>query len=604
MTTQARPRSRLRRLTRVFGSQFDPEMVGLRELPFTGVFGIVVAVEVVRGTIPHPRSTVVAVSIVIVVQLVALFGAWERWPHWWQYALPLAQIAALGGLAYGSGEAASYFSSMLFLPVINLALQPGYLGLALGTAGAGVVTMLPAFLSVRPDVSPSAPTRAIVVTTCAFLVGTGASAVTQRLREQAATLESLRRQQVATMHSLEGSRDRLQALSARLEQSRDLLASVVEAATEQLIVGTDEVGTIMINSPGARVLLGGTDAVLTGSSVTDFFDPEGLRGAAAARGLGSTAVDLLQGLVGEAGVGRPEHREWTLVRLDGSSLPVEVTVTRRSLLDDAEADGYLFVATDLTQRKEAERLQDEFIGLVSHELRTPLASIMGYVELLRSDEGALTVAQNHSLDVVERNAQRLLRLVEDLLLSVQVVAGTFALDARPLDATETVRRSVANLMPTADTAGVTVTVDAPEGVSLVTDPERLGQVVENLVANAVKFSARGGTVRVSVHATAAGDGGRGAELVVADDGAGMTADELERVTKRFFRTRTAQQQRVRGLGLGLSIVDAIVTAHGGTMAIRSTPREGTTVTVDLPDAREAPAVSADPDPQATLPPST
>ncbi|MGH1565362.1 ATP-binding protein [Mumia sp. DW29H23] len=560
------------RLGRFFGSQFDPEAVGLRELPFTFVFVMVLVLELAQEPVEHPDAAVLSVSITVVVQLVAVLGDWDRWPRRWQYALPLAQIVAVGAFSYGFGHNTSFFSSMLFLPVVNLALHPGYLGVALGTIGSGVVTLIPVVVPARTVGAPTPEVRALVVTVCAFLVGAGTSAVTRRLRDQTAALERL---------------------SGRVEQSRDLLASVIDAATEQLVLATDEHGRIVVHSPGTRTLLGCSGATVDGTLVTSFVDAEELRRAAAARGPASGPDDLLRAFVGEAASGLPDRHEWTLVRPDGTTMPADVTVTRRSRLEDDASSGYLVVATDLTQQREAERLQDEFVGLVSHELRTPLASIMGYVELLRSDEGALTPEQTRSLDVVERNGRRLLRLVEDLLLSVQVAAGTFTLDARPLDAAETVRRSVANLAPTAAAAGVTVSVEAAEPVPLVSDAERLGQVVENLTANAVKFSSRGGSVRVSVRPTATGER-RGAALVVADDGVGMTDDELARVTQRFFRSRTAQRQRVRGLGLGLSIVDAIVTAHGGTLRMRSAPGEGTTVTVELPDVEPPGDVSPRP----------
>jgi signal transduction histidine kinase len=364
---------------------------------------------------------------------------------------------------------------------------------------------------------------------------------------------------------------------------------MVDAATEQLVVATDDDGRIVASSPGAHELLGCDASVLAGGRVTDFYESAELRAAADRAGLGSSPADLLRVVVGRAEEGFPERHDWTLVRPDGSRVPVDVAVTRRPRLDGHRTAGYLFVGNDLTERRESERLQDEFIGLVSHELRTPLASILGYVDLLRAGPDALSEEQARYLEVVERNAQRLLRLVNDLLLSVQLAAGTFQLTPERLDAAEVVRRSVTSLGPTAVAAGVTVDVDVPPSLPFVSDSVRLGQVTENLVANAVKFTPRGGHVRVTLRRGGDAVGGPArlhpraddVRLMVVDDGPGITEAELARVTERFFRSRDARNRRVSGLGLGLPIVASIVAAHGGHMDIDSAPDEGTSVVVDL-----------------------
>lgn len=312
----------------------------------------------------------------------------------------------------------------------------------------------------------------------------------------------------------------------------------------------------------------------------DLFDPVELREAARASGLDDSPASLLEVLVGAAQQDEPERREWTLRCADGDSVPVDLVVTRRRLVEPGP-DGYLFVANDLTERRESERLQDEFVGLVSHELRTPLSSILGYLDLLRVDAGLLPAEDLGYLGVIERNAHRLLRLVDDLLLSVQVVAETFTLTPEPSDATEIVRRSLEALGPAAIAKGVDQTLSAAGPVPLVTDPHRYAQVVENMLVNSIKFTPPGGTVVVTV--TALTDGRSGARLVVSDSGPGMTAEEIDRATARFFRSEDARRQRVRGLGLGLAIVDAVVQAHAGTMSISSEPGAGTTITVDLPD---------------------
>jgi signal transduction histidine kinase len=269
------------------------------------------------------------------------------------------------------------------------------------------------------------------------------------------------------------------------------------------------------------------------------------------------------------------------VRADGTHVPVLLSVTARR--DDAgEVRGYLFIATDQTQAKEVSRLKDEFVGLISHELRTPLSSVLGYLELIRDDtEHPLSDEQLQYLGVAERNANRLLRLVGDLLFTAQVESGRFPLEMSEVDLALIVRGAVETAQPTASTAGVDIgaaTVDAAAPPVLVRgDPLRIGQAIDNLVSNAVKFTPRGGRVSVTLSA----DAGE-ATVTVLDTGVGIPADELELLFGRFFRASTATRNAVPGVGLGLAITKAIVTAHGGRVDVESEVGVGTAFRLVLP----------------------
>jgi signal transduction histidine kinase len=257
--------------------------------------------------------------------------------------------------------------------------------------------------------------------------------------------------------------------------------------------------------------------------------------------------------------------------------------------------GWNFVGTDMTEARATERMKDQFVSLISHELRTPLSSILGYLELVMDpDSEPLTDEQRQYLTTVERNAQRLLRLVGDLLFTAQVEAGRFTLQPEDVDLAAVVRAAEETVRVTAVTAGVEVTVDVPDdGLVVAGDAVRLGQACDNLVSNAVKFTPAGGRVSLSLRAgwrTAAGeltDGEcPGAEpvalLAVSDTGLGIPAGEQGQMFTRFFRASTAQRNAVPGVGLGLSITKAITTAHGGILELQSTEGEGTTFTLTLP----------------------
>jgi signal transduction histidine kinase len=217
--------------------------------------------------------------------------------------------------------------------------------------------------------------------------------------------------------------------------------------------------------------------------------------------------------------------------------------------------------------------------MISHELRTPLSSILGYLELLRDDpQNPLSDEQLQFLGIAERNAQRLLRLVGDLLFTAQVESGHFPLDVHEVDLAAIVRASVETASPAADAAEVTLAETVPDAVvAMHVDPVRIGQAVDNLVSNAIKFTPRGGLVAIGLNVD-----GREARISVRDTGLGIPAAEVDRLFARFFRASTATRNAVPGVGLGLNITKAIITAHGGHMEVDSEEGAGTEFRIVLP----------------------
>ncbi len=226
---------------------------------------------------------------------------------------------------------------------------------------------------------------------------------------------------------------------------------------------------------------------------------------------------------------------------------------------------------------EADRLKDEFFALVSHELRTPLTSIIGYLELVLEDADALDAEPRRFLQVVERNSRRLHRLVGDLLFVAQVEAGRLSLDRHSVPLDGVVADCVEAARPRAEENGVALRFRA-EGVGAMKgDGDRLGQMLDNLVSNAVKFTPEGGTVDVYLARR-----GENALIEVRDSGIGIPGEEQHRLFQRFFRSSTATERAIPGVGLGLTISRAIVEAHGGTIGFESEEGRGTTFKVELP----------------------
>jgi len=221
----------------------------------------------------------------------------------------------------------------------------------------------------------------------------------------------------------------------------------------------------------------------------------------------------------------------------------------------------------------------QFVATVSHELRTPLTSIISFLELIRAEDDVLSPDGVRFLDIIQRNANRLLRLVGDLLLLSRIESGISPPEMVAVPLPELVRDAVRDAAPAAAGYGVTLTADTGEGPDLRGDPLGLTQVLDNLIANAVKFSHPGDTVWV--RATWADGRWR---IDVADQGIGIPPDEVDRLFQRFVRASNARTSGRPGTGLGLSVVKAIVELHGGQVTVDSALDQGTTFSIHLPAA--------------------
>ena len=451
-------------------------------------------------------------------------------------------------------------------------------------AGAGVV-----LLAARPA-APLLRLAAVAAVVLAVLV------LATRLRAQAArasALEAERRDLVTLGRS---TADELEVATRMMRARARTMTSVIDAVTEQSIIGTDRDGLIRVWNPGAERMLGLPRAdVVRHRSITEFHAPAELDGdAPPATDPAERATARFAALVQVAREQGSDVRDWTYLTADGRRLTVAVAITPRTD-DDGEQAGWNFVGTDMTEARATERLRDQFVSLISHELRTPLSSILGYLELVLDDaDQPLTDEQRQYLSTVERNAQRLLRLVGDLLFTAQVDAGRFTLQPEDVDLAGIVRGAEETARVTAAGRGVSVSVDVPDGGVVVRgDAVRLGQACDNLVSNAVKFTPAGGSVTLRLTTGWQDDDGRVtpderpgsrpvAALAVSDTGVGIPAGEQGRLFSSFFRASTARRNAVPGVGLGLTITKAITTAHGGTIDVTSAEGAGTTFTLVLP----------------------
>ena len=345
----------------------------------------------------------------------------------------------------------------------------------------------------------------------------------------------------------------------RARRSAEQLAAVVVASGDA-ILSTSAAGEIRTWNAGAERLFGYAARDVVGRNVADILSP-GIDDAGWRR------------LLAELRAGRPVHLETVGRHAEGRLVDVSVGLTPHP-----DPLGHLAAASaiirDIGERREIERLQQEFLAMVAHELRSPLAGIKGHAQLLRRR----AAYSERAVDAIVAQADRLGRLIDDLLLAALVEADRLELAPEETDL-------VAEARAAAEALGIderVVRLEADDGpIPVAADRQRLGQVLANLLANAIKYSPKGWEIVVRV-----GREAREARVAVVDRGVGIARGALPRLFDRFYRAPGAAT-RTAGLGLGLYISHQIVAAHGGRIEVESEPGRGSTFTVVLPLVRDA-----------------
>jgi Signal transduction histidine kinase len=253
---------------------------------------------------------------------------------------------------------------------------------------------------------------------------------------------------------------------------------------------------------------------------------------------------------------------------------------RRSFSVTAEPlpdGGVVSVLRDISEIERVEKTRRDFIANVSHELRTPLTSIRGYAETLLESDGLLNDNARDFLQVIRRNAERMGRLTEDLLVLARVESGEEKLDLRVQSAPQLLAEAVSSMQENARTAGVDLSIENIPDWSVMADSYAVHQVFGNLISNALRYAQSGKKVIVGAQ-----EQETGIEFFVRDFGPGIASEHLPRIFERFYRVDKARSRESGGTGLGLAIVKHIVLNHGGAVRVESTVGHGTTFFFVLP----------------------
>ena len=239
--------------------------------------------------------------------------------------------------------------------------------------------------------------------------------------------------------------------------------------------------------------------------------------------------------------------------------------------------GAIGVFYDITQIERLETVRQEFLSNISHELRTPLTSILAFVETL--EDGAIDDEENnqHFLAVIRKNAQRMHRLIDDILELSSIESGKITLELKKVNLCSLVEEVFTNLSTKARERRIKLANKVSKTTFVFADVVRLEQMLTNLIDNAVKFNVENGIVTVSHLQSDAKD-----VISVSDTGEGISTEHLQRIFERFYRTDRARSREIGGTGLGLAIVKHLARLHGGEVSVASAPGKGSIFSVELP----------------------
>jgi two-component system, OmpR family, phosphate regulon sensor histidine kinase PhoR len=292
--------------------------------------------------------------------------------------------------------------------------------------------------------------------------------------------------------------------------------------------------------------------------------------------IGAPVIELLRHpdfLATLEAVLQSKHRENTIIAsLSGRR---SFSVTAEPLPDG----GVVSVLHDISEVERVEKTRRDFIANVSHELRTPLTSIRGYAETLLESDGLLNDSAREFLQVIRRNAERMGRLTEDLLVLARVESGEEKLDLRPHSTRHLLAEAVSSMQESARAAEVELIVENIHDWSVIADSYAVHQVFGNLISNALRYAQSGKKIVVG-----ADERENGIEFFVRDFGPGIASEHLPRIFERFYRVDKARSRESGGTGLGLAIVKHIVLNHGGSVRVESAVGHGTTFFFLLPKA--------------------
>lgn len=351
-----------------------------------------------------------------------------------------------------------------------------------------------------------------------------------------------------------------------LESERAKGTAILDNMTEG-VIALDGQGYVMLMNPAARRILDFTQDQGEGRTLLEVVRDRGL----------ADWVEMCQAL----NTAEPCKRE---IESYGPALRI-IEVNAMPMPFSSERRGVLLVLHDITELRRLEKVRAEFVANVSHELRTPLTAIKGYLETVLDETLQESATHRRFLEIANSHAERMGRLINDLLNLSDIETGRVILDPAPISLESFVHEVSAMFEKDAAKKDVKLLNEVAPDLWVQADRDRLSQILVNLVDNAVKYTPKGG----SVSFLAAKTDDNYIRIAVRDTGQGIPPNDLPRITERFYRVDKARSRVEGGTGLGLAIVKHLVQLHGGTLHIESEYGKGTTIEFLLPAVQLQPA---------------
>lgn len=476
---------------------------------------------------------------------------WERLGHRSYLFVPVLDFAAIGLLRNGAAPLLPGLAVLVVFPVIWLSASGMLTRTSLVLSFVGpMFIMLPPIAGRFPNLNATDITTVVLFPLMMLSVSLAIRFASIHVRLQQREL---------------AEKDRELRTLLRESREREKLLQTVLDATDVGIAAVDRSGRFLVSNDRQRNFRRATGAddaapgqghqLIFGQDRRTLLPPE--------------KRPISRAIAGES------FADYLVWAGEGTEQRAVSTAARPLVSEDGSFNGAVVVYSDVTGWVEALAANQELVTNVSHEFKSPLNSIIGNIDLVLDDAGAELPPQvAQRLLVVQRNAERLVALVSDL-----TATASTALNVHPkrTDLASLVETSLGSAQAQAERAHIQLRADVPSPLWAYADPLRIGQALDNLVSNAIKYSPDGGTVSVSASFSE-----EWVRLSVSDTGMGMSREDTARVFKRFFRTESARKAAIAGAGLGLSITKMIVEGHGGSITCESGQGKGSTFTLTLP----------------------
>ncbi|WP_172805647.1 ATP-binding protein [Brachybacterium avium] len=504
--------------------------------------------------ISHPELVLappylVALGVLAGTTVLAVVIEWDARPPAWSVLVPVLDILSVALMRDMLRDSSIAVSLLVLLPVLWLAARARLLGVVISVVAVTALIALPALVR-APHIDSLVIVHSLLLPFIVLQMGLLT---------------------VGALSLLDGQNHRL--ASALQEQESLLDAAATSEKLLHNIIDSVDVGIVVVDRDGNDLLMNRAQHRIHAlATPEEDHDPDEARLLVRYPGT-STPIPPPQRPVRRAVMQETFDNYVVDIGPPGRGAVAFSTSARQILDRQGARSGAVVVFSDVTTYIETVRSQERFVAAVSHELRTPLTSVIGYLELARDDLDLSKETASY-LQVANRNAEQLLLIVQDLLADQVARSGTQELVLRPRRLSEIAQQAAESFALRAEEQGIALELDLEETPELPLDEQRLQQAVGNLLSNALKYTARGGTVLMRT-----GVRGTQVELNVIDSGMGMSDQEQTNLFTPYYRTRTARDSAIAGHGIGLSLTRQIVVGHGGQISVRSRPGEGSAFTL-------------------------